>query len=81
MTEQEIVIYVDGRAIAVRPGTAVAAAMLAHGMPNRISRSGQPRAALCGMGICYECRAAVNGVAHQRTCMLACTPGMEIATQ
>jgi succinate dehydrogenase/fumarate reductase-like Fe-S protein len=78
--EHPIVIQVDGRALEVRPGTMVAAALIAHGLSNRVSRSGEPRAALCGMGICYECRATVNGVAHQRTCMLACTHGMEIAT-
>jgi hypothetical protein len=27
-----------------------------------------------------ECRATVNGRLHQRTCQLACAPGMEVVT-
>ncbi|MGC4001121.1 MAG: FAD-dependent oxidoreductase [Anaeromyxobacter sp.] len=46
----------------------VAAKMLCDGTAFRTSVSGEPRAPLCGMGVCMECRATVNGVAHQRTC-------------
>jgi hypothetical protein len=77
---QTFTIHVDKVEIEVTPGTLVASALLAHGLAARRSRTGQPRGALCGMGICYECRAEVNGVAHQRTCMVSCTPGMEVRT-
>jgi sarcosine oxidase subunit alpha len=47
---------------------------------HRLSVSGERRAPLCGMGICFECRATVDGVPHQRTCLLMCREGMEILT-
>jgi sarcosine oxidase subunit alpha len=31
------------------------------------------------MGICFECRALVDGEAHVRTCQVVCKPGMTIA--
>ena len=46
----------------------------------RRSRTGQPRGALCGMGICHECRAEIDGVLHQRTCQVPCVDGMRIIT-
>ncbi|MGI4758451.1 MAG: 2Fe-2S iron-sulfur cluster-binding protein [Janthinobacterium lividum] len=33
------------------------------------------------MGICFECRATVNGVAQRRTCQILCEPGMLVETQ
>jgi sarcosine oxidase subunit alpha len=59
----------------------VSAAMLSAGAACRISVSGEPRTALCGMGICFECRAVVDGVPHQRTCQLLCREGMRVETQ
>jgi hypothetical protein len=70
----------NGQPWIVPQGTTVAAALLSAGVPARLSVSGESRAPLCGMGICYECRATVNGVAHQRTCLLACADGMEVET-
>ncbi len=61
-------------------GTTVAVAMLQAQAPCRISVTGEPRAPLCGMGICFECRAVVDGVTHQRTCQLPCTDGMRVET-
>ena len=45
----------------VKAGTVVSAALLTAGIPCRRSATGQLRTALCGMGICFECRATVNG--------------------
>jgi sarcosine oxidase subunit alpha len=58
----------------------VAAAVVMAGEPCRFSVSGEPRGPLCGMGICMECRATVNGVPHRRTCQMTCAPGMEVVT-
>jgi D-hydroxyproline dehydrogenase subunit gamma len=79
--EGEVVaITVNGKPLHVAAGTSVAAAMLMAGEPCRISVSGEPRAPLCGMGICMECRVTVNGVPHQRSCLMLCAPGMEVVT-
>lgn len=74
-------ITINGRSLQVKPGTSVAAAILSAGEPSRTSVSGEPRAPLCGMGICMECRATVNGEAQVRTCQIVCADGMEIAAQ
>jgi len=71
---------VDGRSVRVAAGTSVAAA-LAHGGDGvaRHSVSGQPRAPLCGMGICQECRLRVNGQ-MRLACQTVCENGMQIQT-
>jgi sarcosine oxidase subunit alpha len=77
---ERLTIFINGAAMEVAPGTSVAAALLSAAQPARMSVSGEPRAAVCGMGICFECRAVVNGMAHQRTCQLLCEPGMTVET-
>jgi D-hydroxyproline dehydrogenase subunit gamma len=76
--EAPITISLNGQPISVAPGTSVAAAMMGGGSTCRRSVLGEPRSALCGMGICMECRATVNGVPQVRTCLVAVEPGMEI---
>ena len=59
----------------------VAAAVLQDGVSSfRRSVSGEARGPLCGMGICYECRLTVNGVAHVRSCQTLCENGMDVRT-
>ena len=77
---RSVTLAVDGAPIAVSPGTTVAAAVLMAGKATRTSTSGEPRAPLCGMGICFECRVSINGVPHQRSCQILCQPGMRILT-
>jgi hypothetical protein len=77
---ERLLITVNGRMVQVSAGCCVAAAIMTAGEPSRISIGGEPRAPLCGMGICMECRATVNGVPHQRTCQLLCAPGMDVVT-
>lgn len=76
-----ITVKVNGREVRLPQGATVAAALLNAQAPCRISESGQPRAALCGMGICFECRAVINGIQHQRTCQILCSDGMNVETQ
>jgi D-hydroxyproline dehydrogenase subunit gamma len=61
-------------------GTSVAAALLQAGVAAHTSVSAEPRAPLCGMGVCMECCATVNGLQHVRTCQLIVQPGMEVVT-
>lgn len=74
-------ITINGREVQVKSGTVVSAALLTAGTPCRRSVTGQLRTALCGMGICFECRATVDGVAHRRTCQLLCHSGMVVETR
>lgn len=74
-------ITIDGEPQTIEAGTTVAVAIAVAGRPCRTSVTGTPRGALCAMGICFECRATVNGIAHRRTCQILCEPGMDILTQ
>ncbi len=76
----EISVRINGETITVPDGTLVAAAILRAGQVCRRSVTNEPRGPLCGMGICFECRATVNGVPYVRTCQRPCEPGMEIKT-
>jgi predicted molibdopterin-dependent oxidoreductase YjgC len=50
-------------------GSSVAVAVLANGVSSfRRSVSGEPRAPLCAMGVCYECRLTIDGKPHQKSC-------------
>jgi len=73
-------LKINGVSSRVAQGTTVAAAMLLADNPSRVSVSGEPRGALCGMGICFECRAVVNGIPHRRTCQILCEQGMTVET-
>ncbi|MDT8066662.1 MAG: (2Fe-2S)-binding protein [Terriglobia bacterium] len=77
-----IEIKVDGTPVRVPAGASVASAILDSGTVTlRHSVSGEPRGAVCGMGVCFECRVTVNGVPHVRSCMTLCEPGMDIRTK
>lgn len=76
-----ISIAVNGARLSVPPGTTVLAAILSSGIPMvRRSVTAEPRGPLCGMGICFECRATVNQERHARTCQLLCAPEMDVRT-
>jgi sarcosine oxidase subunit alpha len=78
---QRVTIVVDGRSLDVAPGISVAAALLENGVRTfRRSVTGESRAALCGMGVCYECRVTIAGIAHRRACLVPVSNGLEIAT-
>ena len=74
-------LRVDGRSVLVPAGSSVAAA-LAHADsrgrgPNRRSVSGEPRAPLCGMGVCQECRVQVDG-RRVLACQTPCAEAMVV---
>ena len=77
----EVKILINGREASTSPHTSVAAAILETGQTTfRTSVTGEPRAPLCGMGICYECRVTINGIPHARSCQILCRAGMKIVT-
>jgi aerobic-type carbon monoxide dehydrogenase small subunit (CoxS/CutS family) len=58
----------------------VAAALVLAGVKGtRISVDGEPRAALCGMGVCQECRVLVDG-RRRLACQTVCAEGMRVET-
>lgn len=81
MAGESFIVKVNRTELRVTAETSVAAAMMMAGQPCRTSITGELRGPLCGMGICMECRATVNGEKHQRTCQLMCTAGMDVVTE
>jgi D-hydroxyproline dehydrogenase subunit gamma len=74
-------LSVNGRHVRVATGTTVAAAILIAGETSfRRSVLGEPRGPLCGMGVCFECRVTIDGLAHCRSCQIVCRDGMMVTT-
>jgi sarcosine oxidase subunit alpha len=75
-----VFLTVNGQPMSVTAETTVAVAVLIGGGHTRASVSDEPRAPLCGMGICFECRVWIDGRPHQRSCQILCAPGMDVRT-
>ena len=73
-------IVINGTPHQADEKTTVAAALMNLGITSRTSVSGQPRNPLCGMGICFECRVTIDGIAYQRGCLVEVREGMEVST-
>jgi sarcosine oxidase subunit alpha len=79
---ESVRLVVDGRPVEAEAGWSVLAALWNAGLRTvRTSVGGEPRGALCGMGTCFECRVAIDGVPHRRACLTAVRDGMEVATR
>ena len=76
----QVKLSVNGLPVEVPAGASVAAAVAQITMQFRRSVSNTPRAPLCGMGVCFECRVQVDGVAHVRACMTPASEGMQVIT-
>ncbi|HYC38528.1 MAG TPA: (2Fe-2S)-binding protein [Usitatibacter sp.] len=78
-----VTVQVAGRAVKVPAGcSAAAAAMIAGLSSTRTSPvNGEPRAAYCMMGVCFECLLVIDGEASQQGCMVPVREGMRIERQ
>jgi D-hydroxyproline dehydrogenase subunit gamma len=78
---ETVEIRVDGRARQVASDVTLAAALLSLGQGTlRRSVRGEARGPVCGMGICFECRVVVDGVANRRACLERVREGMDVVT-
>lgn len=76
-----ITLSVNGHSVTVPEGSMVSTAVVLSGATTfRRSVNGEPRAPLCGMGICFECRVTVNGQPHARSCQITCRDSMDVQT-
>ncbi|PKV11947.1 2Fe-2S iron-sulfur cluster-binding protein [Xanthomonas prunicola] len=73
-------LHVDAQLVEVPAGASVAAAVALTTLQFRQSSSGQARAPLCGMGVCFECRVRIDGVGQQRACLVDAREGMQVRT-
>ncbi len=80
--KQKITLKVNGTEIQAYKGETVLAALIAAGYKtlknNPVNQ--EPRGALCGMGVCFECTVTINGVPNIRACMTEVSEGMNIET-
>jgi len=76
-------IVVDGVPIKAKPGSMIAAALIAEDiLINRYTRKKhEPRGIFCGIGQCTDCVMVVNGLKNVRTCITKVEEGMVIETQ
>ena len=75
---ETIVVTVNRQPIVVPPGATVAVAVAMANSHCRSSVTGELRSALCGMGICFECRVTVDGRLHCCGCQILCRSGMDV---
>ena len=74
-------ITINGQVHELEAGLSVAAALAQAGISAfRHSLHGEPRAPLCGMGVCQECRVRIDGGAERLACMTPITEGMQVET-
>ena len=73
-------IFVEGRSVRAREGDTLATALLnAEVVPfRRTPVSGQPRAPLCLMGVCFDCLVEVDGAQNVQACMVQVCAGMQV---
>jgi predicted molibdopterin-dependent oxidoreductase YjgC len=77
---RSIEIMVDGQRVPAREGETLAAALLNAGVVpfRRTPVSGQARAPLCLMGVCFDCLVEVDGAANVQSCMVEVHEGMQV---
>jgi predicted molibdopterin-dependent oxidoreductase YjgC len=75
-----IEIFVEGQSVPAHEGETLAAALLNAGVvPFRHTPvSGQPRAPLCLMGVCFDCLVEVDGAQNVQSCMVQVRAGMRV---
>ena len=76
-------IELDGQVIEAEPGQSVAAALIAAGTRSwRRTRTGDwPRGVFCGIGVCFDCLATINGTPNLRACLVEASSGDVVTTQ
>ncbi|GAA2180314.1 (2Fe-2S)-binding protein [Brooklawnia cerclae] len=77
-----ITVRFDGVELHGVPGNSIAAVLLANGITSwRVTRDGNHRGVFCGIGVCFDCVAEVNGRRDVRLCQRRACEGDDIRTQ
>jgi D-hydroxyproline dehydrogenase subunit gamma len=80
---ETLAITVDGETLTGVAGQSIAGVMLAAGRSSWRTTAGgrRPRGIFCGMGVCYDCLACVNGIRDVRACQRLARDGDVVTTQ
>ncbi len=77
----DVTITVNGVPRRVPADGTLAAVLLGLGVTAfRRDLGGAPRAPICGMGTCHECRVRVDGIDEVRSCLVSVRDGMQVET-
>ena len=75
-------ISVDGEYLEGLQGQSIAGVLLAYGRAAwRTTVAGRPRGVFCGIGVCFDCVATVNGESDVRLCLRRACDGDVVVTQ
>ena len=76
-------IEFNGQRLRASPAQTVLGALWGEKAPvlHVTARRKEPRTAYCGIGLCFDCIATVDGTPNVRTCMTMVEPGMVVQTQ
>jgi D-hydroxyproline dehydrogenase subunit gamma len=79
----QLQLTLDGEPLVAREGQTIAGAMLASGRRawRTTARYRRPRGLFCGIGVCFDCLVAVNGVRDIRACQRPARDGDVIEIQ
>jgi len=82
-TGRSAAITVDGQPVEAVEGESLLAALWAAGTHtlHRTARNDEPRAFLCGIGLCFDCLVTVDGQRSARACMTRVADGMAVELQ
>ena len=76
-----VTLSINGATVTVPAGSTVATAVIQSGVVAfRKSVTGEGRTPMCGMGVCFECRVTIDGLAHSRSCQVLSQNGMDVRT-
>ena len=77
---RSVAISVEGQPVQARAGETLATALLGAGVVplRRTAVSGEPRAPLCLMGVCFDCLVEVDGMQNVQACMVEVREGMQV---
>jgi hypothetical protein len=81
---RRVSLTIDGVPATAYLGESVAAALVADGrndLSTRTTDAGDRRGLFCGMGVCFDCLAVVDGVPNTRACVTWVQEGMVISRQ
>jgi sarcosine oxidase subunit alpha len=78
--KEKVTLTVNGKETTAYKGETLLAALLAAGYKGlkRSPLKNEPRGALCGMGVCFECMVTVDDIPNIRSCMTEVDEHMKV---
>lgn len=75
-----VTLVVNNQPVRAFEGETVLAALIASGVMSftHPDNDSPPHGALCGMGVCFECRVTIDNIPNVRACMTLVRDGMVI---